>query len=142
MGRFSISTTKNNVKPQEAIDLYITLKWGSKTDYDIQRMKEALSNTTFVVSARDSIGKLIGLARVFSDGVIHTTIADIVIHPDYRQRGIGKKIMEKIKERYGKTGIFIEAFQRNKKFFENCGYKQKDNMVVLSRRFEDGNKSS
>lgn len=135
MNEIKISSDKSKVLPQEAIDLWVKLKWGSRDDYEEGLVGDALKNTTFVLSARDENNKLVGLARVLSDGVFNTALADIVVDPDYQKRGIGTKMMEKIKEQYKKTGIYIEAFQQNENFFQNCGYTKQSSMAVYSKKF-------
>lgn len=139
--QYIISTKKQAVTSQEAIKLWIALGWGKHKDYNGRQVSQALCATTFIISARNKEGKLIGLARVLSDGIIHTLVADIAVHPDWRRQGIGEAMMKKIKERYGRTGIYLDALKENKIFFTKCGYKKRNNMIVFSRRFVFKNKS-
>lgn len=135
MKKFVLTTRKDAIKPQEAIDLYVAIGWGTATQYNRKSMKRALMHSSCIISVRDSGGKLIGLTRVLSDGEIHTCIADIVVHPDYRRQGVGKKMMEVVKKKYGYTGIFISAFRgKEENFFKKCGYEKRD-MVVYAATF-------
>lgn len=131
-----IFAEKSAVLPAEAIELWVTLGWGTNDDYNETGVATALQNTTFLVSAKDENGKLIGLTRVLSDGEIHTCVADIAVHPDFQNMGIGARMMGQVKERYKKTGIFLDAFGENEEFFNYCGYKKRDNMMVFSQKFE------
>jgi len=136
MEKIRISSKKSAVLPQEAIDLWVKLNWGTRDDYNKKSVETALKNTSFIVSARNKKGDLVGLTRVLSDGVFHTTVADIVVDPDYQGGVVGDRMMEKVKKRFGKTGIYIEAFKANREFFEDCGYIRRDQMAVYSRKFE------
>jgi len=135
MEKIKISSEKYAVLPKEAIDLWSKLGWGCKKDYQEESIKNALKNTSFIVSARNKNNDLVGLARVLSDGVINTTVADIVVDPEYQGKGVGTKMMEKIKEKYKNTGIYLEAFKENSFFFEECGYIKRNNMKVFSKKF-------
>lgn len=134
MKNFSFSTDSKTVSAKEAIELYLSLKWGDDSEYSEEKMKKALENTTMIISARDESGKLIGFARVLSDRVLHTSVADIVVHPDYQRQRVGKQMMELVKKNFGSSGIFIDAFRENEKFFWECGYEKRD-MLVFSKLF-------
>lgn len=138
MQKFIFSVDKKNIKPQEAIDFWVSMDWGTKQDYEENQVEKALANSDFIVSVRTLDKKLIGLARVLSDNFIHTTIADIAVRKDFQNQGIGAKIMDLIKEKYGATGIFIDALKENQEFFKNCGYKKTD-LLVYSKRFVSKN---
>lgn len=135
MDNIKISTQKSDVTPEEVINLWITLGWGTAEDYKKLSIQTALDNTSMIVSARDDNKNLIGLARILSDGVIHATLIDIVVHPNFQKQGVGKKLMEEIKKKNLNIGIYMEAFKENEKFFEKCGYKKRDYMSVYSRKF-------
>ncbi|MFN3925985.1 MAG: GNAT family N-acetyltransferase [Pseudanabaenaceae cyanobacterium] len=55
----------------------------------------ALANSEPVVLVWDG-DRLIGHARALSDGVYRATIWDVVIHPDYQGRGLGRKLVQTV----------------------------------------------
>jgi GNAT superfamily N-acetyltransferase len=73
--------------------LYRHAPWaaGRKSD-GIQVM---LKNTDYVFSALDG-RRLVGFARVLTDRVYRATIWDVVVHPDYKGRGVGESLMKAI----------------------------------------------
>lgn len=46
------------------------------------------------LGARDPSGHLVATARANSDGVLHAYLADVVVAPEWRGRGLGKKLVE------------------------------------------------
>jgi ribosomal protein S18 acetylase RimI-like enzyme len=62
-------------------------------DRRIEDLVVAIANSKPVISAWDQ-EHLIGFARATSDGVYRATIWDVVIHPDYRRSGLGRKLVE------------------------------------------------
>lgn len=61
----------------------------------IEDLSIAIANSEPVISVWDS-DRLIGFARATSDGIYRATIWDVVIHPDYRGAGIGRKLVETV----------------------------------------------
>ncbi len=62
-------------------------------DRQIEDLKTALDRSEPVISAWDN-DKLIGFARATSDGVYRAMIFDVVVDPDYRRLGLGRKLVE------------------------------------------------
>ena len=107
----TLTTKKSDVRPEEAIDLLLSLGWGKAEDYDLKTMQIAINNTHFMVSAKDSENELVAFARVFSDDVFATHITDIVVGKGYQGKGIGRRMMKVIINKYGHTGIYVDAFK-------------------------------
>ncbi|MES2764383.1 MAG: GNAT family N-acetyltransferase [Bacteroidota bacterium] len=131
-----ISHDKSEITPIELLEIYASIGWAKKDNPNaFENMSIILQNTTDFVSARDTSGKLIGIVKILSDKLVYTTVAEILVVPHLQKSGIGKKMMERVKEIYGYTPIFIAAFDYNKGFFESCGYKSRPNMLVASKWF-------
>jgi N-acetylglutamate synthase-like GNAT family acetyltransferase len=64
-------------------------------DRQIEDLKVAVDRSEPVISAWDE-ETLIGFARATSDGVYRATIFDVVVDPDYRRLGLGRKLVETI----------------------------------------------
>ena len=60
-----------------------------------ERMEIAITNSNPVVTVWDN-ERIIGFARATSDGVYRAGIWDVVIHPDYRGWGLGRKLVETV----------------------------------------------
>jgi N-acetylglutamate synthase-like GNAT family acetyltransferase len=61
----------------------------------LEDLSVAISNSDPVISVWDET-QLIGFGRATSDGIYRANIWDVVIHPDYRQLGLGTKLVESI----------------------------------------------
>ncbi len=60
-----------------------------------EKMEIAITNSNPVVTVWDN-ERIIGFARATSDGVYRAGIWDVVIHPDYRGWGLGRKLVETV----------------------------------------------
>ncbi len=61
----------------------------------IEDLSIAITNSEPVISVWDN-QRLIGFARATSDGIYRATIWDVVIHPDYRNSGLGSNLVETV----------------------------------------------
>ncbi|MFB2920462.1 MULTISPECIES: GNAT family N-acetyltransferase [Aerosakkonema] len=59
----------------------------------IEDLAVAIANSDPVISVWDE-NRLIGFCRANSDCVYRATIWDVVVHPDYRGLGLGRKMIE------------------------------------------------
>jgi ribosomal protein S18 acetylase RimI-like enzyme len=73
--------------------LAISAFWAK--DRTVEGLKIAIANSNPVVTVWDG-NKLIGHARAVSDVVYRATIWDVVINPDYRGTGLGRKLVQTV----------------------------------------------
>lgn len=62
------------------------------SDYERDAVKRGLQNSLFAVLLFDD-DQPIGMGRVIGDGGLAIQVTDIALHPDYRGRGLGKRIV-------------------------------------------------
>jgi ribosomal protein S18 acetylase RimI-like enzyme len=63
----------------------------------LRKLRKALQNSFVVVSMWEVRGKtrrMIGFARATSDGAFNATIWDVVVHPDFQGKQMGKALMK------------------------------------------------
>lgn len=124
----------NTLTPTEFIELSKAVGWGLERNYDMNKVAQAIKETSISVVIRDHEGNALGCARAFSDDLFMTFIPDIFVRPEYQKCGIGKLIIEKIKERYGHTAFFFGAQPGNEPFFEKLGFQK--SMQSYAGRFK------
>ena len=90
-------------------------------DYNAEYTAEALAKT-INITAWDNY-RLVGCARVLTDGYFFGTITEILVLPEYQRRGIGKKLMELAFEA-SSTSLFFGAQPEAVGFYENLGYER------------------
>lgn len=124
MARFVISTNKNSVKPKELMKLWASVDWSEENEYAPQTVKAAINHTALLVSARNDEGDLIGMARVISDDVFVTYLAELVVHPDYQGCGLGRRLLKVVRDYYDDTSIVLVTGSNNRRFYKRCGMKE------------------
>lgn len=89
------------------------------TRYEVRRVREALGRTTNI-GAWDG-GRLVGVVRVLSDGYTFSTVADILVDPEYQRLGIGRALMQRALAAAPNARLAIEAQPECIQFFESIG---------------------
>ncbi len=78
----------------QVIDLYKASSLGARRPIDKPDVFQGMiDNATIVITAWDD-NKLVGIARALSDLVYVTYLADLVVHENYQQQGIGKQLID------------------------------------------------
>jgi ribosomal protein S18 acetylase RimI-like enzyme len=110
-------------------------------DRTIEDLKIAVSNSNPVVSVWDK-DRLIGFARATSDGIYRATIWDVILHPDYRGAGLGRKLVETVLShpsvnRVERVYLMTTHQQR---FYERIGFQTNETTtMVLYNSYETNN---
>ncbi|MEA5512968.1 GNAT family N-acetyltransferase [Nodularia sp. UHCC 0506] len=92
----------------------------------------AIANSDPVISIWDK-ERLIGFARATSDGIYRATIWDVVIHPEYRGTGLGRKLVETILSHPRVRGVervyLMTTYQQE--FYEKIGFQSNSSTTMV-----------
>ncbi|MGP3757227.1 GNAT family N-acetyltransferase [Streptomyces sp. IBSNAI001] len=119
--------------PEEMLNLYDSVGWEGYTR-DVDKLCRGLLNSHLVITARDSSGTLLGLARTISDDEHICYVQDVVVNPKYHRQGIGRALIEDLMPRYSHCRFFLlstdhEASpegKRNHAFYRSLGFLSYD----------------
>ena len=129
----------HDFKKEDLKELFLSVQWASGL-YP-ERLAAAMKNFETVYSAWDK-DRLVGLVCALDDGVMTAYIQFLLVHPEYRHRGIGKALLERVKEKYKDyLRISVIIYTDKAEFYEENGFKIPRGTcpVILSRfsRAED-----
>lgn len=87
-----------------------------------KKLQESYLKSDYVVTAWEGKG-LVGAGRVLTDGCFNAYFPDIVVHPGYRGRGVGREIVTRLLKRCGDcyNVTAVAEDDRAKKFYTSCG---------------------
>lgn len=90
----------------------------------IEDLSVAIANSEPVISVWDG-ERLIGFARATSDGIYRAIIWDVVIHPDYRGAGLGRKLVETVfsHPRMNQVERVYLMTTHQQRFYERIGFE-------------------
>lgn len=111
--------------PIEALTaLYDSVGWGAYTR-DPESLLRAVRGSSYVVGAWYG-DELIGLVRALSDGEVICYVQDILIHPDWQRRGIGRALMSDCLDHFAQVRqvvLLTDDEERQHAFYEAMGFK-------------------
>lgn len=109
----------------EVVSLYREVGWTAYAD-DVVTLKAALAGSSCVVAARRD-GRLVGLARVISDGATICYLQDVLVHPDAQRAGVGRALVLAAMEPYDSVRqkvLLTDDEPRQRTFYESLGYRE------------------
>lgn len=89
-----VFSTERDIDLYELEELCDSVGWSRRP---LRKVKKAIEHSFLVASmwqVRGNKRRLIGFARATSDHAFNATIWDVVIHPEFQSKGLGKALMK------------------------------------------------
>lgn len=126
-----IRFTEEKVFTREQVQqLFLSVNWMSGQYPD--KLYQALMHSSTVLTAWDG-DKLIGLVRVLDDTAMLAVLHYVLVDPAYHGRGIARKMIEMVKEKY-KEFLYIEGMpeeSKNAPFYQKHGFHIMEDGVAM-----------
>ena len=112
----------HHVQQSDLEELFLSVEWSSGHYPD--KLVTAMEHFETVFTAWDG-DKLVGLICAMDDGIMTAYVHYLLVRPDYQGMGIGKKLVEKIKDTYKDyLRIVLVAYNDEVGFYESCGFEK------------------
>lgn len=116
-------------KPDALESLFLSVDWSSG-QYP-KRLVKAMKGSGTVISAWDE-ERLVGLINALDDGNMTAYVHYALVHPDYQGKGIGKHMLELIKESYEEfMTLVLISYANQKEFYKELGFEAEKNLVPM-----------
>jgi aralkylamine N-acetyltransferase len=143
MGRIMDTTTTG-----EKIEVIIVKKWDTedirslyreagwwKEEWDPVHINILVTGSlAFAVAVDPKTGRAVAMGRAISDGISDVYIQDLVVKPEFRESGIGRKILTTLVTRclaLGITWIALIAEPGTEQFYIPSGFKKMNGYVPM-----------
>ena len=116
----------------DVLSLYNSVGWTVYTG-DPDRLMHALAGSSTVVVAREN-GRLLGIARVISDGASIAYLQDVLVRPSAQRAGLGRLLVEAALSPYPDVRqkvLLTDDEPAQRAFYESMGFAE-------TRDFGDG----
>ncbi|WP_435298706.1 GNAT family N-acetyltransferase [Timonella sp. A28] len=108
---------------EETLDLYAAVGWVTYTQ-DPDALMAALEGSSYVLTARNDEGVLVGLVRVISDGSTIAYVQDILVDPRAHRTGVGSALLDEVMARSAdirQLVLLTDADPVQRLFYESRG---------------------
>ena len=116
--------TQKDLPPEQVLKLFVAVGWsdGFETPEMIQKgYSIPWINSTLVVSAWDG-GRLIGAVRVLSDTMFRSIIYDLMVLPEYHNKGIGKELVRRCIEHFPNSEWLVQTTKEISGYYIKNGF--------------------
>ena len=111
-------------------ELFEIVNWGKRDPKEIENSFKTSSLSYFVKDENE----IIGFGRTVDDGKYYALLVDIVIHPDYQSKGIGKSIVNELQKRLvGYEFITLTAAPNKEGFYQKIGWKKQKSAYIFPK---------
>jgi len=123
--------TKKDLPNAQLQNLFISAGWldDNESEEMLNHFNVPFINSTLVISAWDN-EKLIGVVRVLSDKLIRSIIYDLVIFPEYQQKGIGQELLKRCNEHFPNSEWLVQTTKEISPYYEKIGFKVKNDVFL------------
>ena len=78
--------------------------------------------------------RLVGFARAISDGVATAYLSTVMVDPDYRRRGLGRALVQRLMRGRDEVKFVLHSRQDAAAFYAAIGFVPATDMMVRDRR--------
>lgn len=115
---------KHEFSEKELEDLFLSVEWSSGKFPE--KLVIAMKNFKTVFSAYDD-NKLVGMICVMDDGIMNAYIHYLLVNPKYQKLGIGKKLVEMVKEKYKDyLRLAVIGYYKAEGFYKALGFTKSE----------------
>ncbi len=99
-----------------------------------ERIQKMIDYANLMVTAWDN-DKLVGIARAITDFSYCCYLSDLAVDRDYQKNGIGKKLIDRVKEVIGEEVALILLSAANAMdYYPKVGFDKVDNGFMIRRK--------
>ncbi len=115
-----IATNTDGVNWAELATVFEKAPLGTREAAKLQRAFESSYRVAFAYDQ----GRLVGAARVLSDGEYYAALYDVVVLPEYQRRGVGSAIVNSLMADLQVGSIILVSVPGREPFYSQLGFSK------------------
>ena len=125
--------TKKDLPSEQLHKLFVSVGWsgGGETQGMVDNYNIPFINSTLVISAWES-DHLVGAVRVLSDKMFRSVIYDLLVLPEYQNKGIGTELLKRCIAHYPDSEWLVGTENHIAGYYEKLGFKRISDGVFLN----------
>lgn len=109
------------------VSLFSLVEWETRKPEEV---KKAFETSSFVCIVKEA-NEIIGFGRTTDDGKYYAMLVDIVVDPKYQKKGIGKQIVNCLREQLkGFRFITLSAAPGKEGFYQKLGWRKQKSAYI------------
>jgi GNAT superfamily N-acetyltransferase len=96
---------------------------------DHEKIWSMFEQSSVVITAWQH-GRLVGLARILTDGVLNSMICDFAVEPDVQGSGVGRMILDAINGKCKGTTIYLYDRKATARFYAKMGFQKQEGIWI------------
>lgn len=101
---------------------------------DLERISTMITNANLIITARNHVGKLIGIARALTDFSYCCYLSDLAVDADYQRRGIGQQLINQVQKEIGEQSmLLLLAAPEAAEYYPHIGFEKSENAWIIKR---------
>ena len=133
MFELSFLTHPSSDQKDQILSIYHTQKWWPETVNDPERINRIIAGShCFVVAMHGDV--VAGMGRALSDRTGDAYIHDVIVRDEYRNHGLGSRIVDKLIGRLKKDGITwvgLIAEANSHSFYEKEAFEKMEKAIPM-----------
>jgi ribosomal protein S18 acetylase RimI-like enzyme len=133
---------KKALPSEQLHQLFISAGWsdGEETPDMLKHFNMPFINSTLVISAWEN-ERLIGAVRVLSDQVIRSILYDLVVLPEYQNKGIGKSLIKRCMEHFPNSEWLVQTTTEIASYYVKIGFSMNNDVFLTIPSIYNGKSS-
>ena len=122
---------RKDLPSEQVYQLFKSAGWtdGSETADMRKHFNLPFTNSTLVVSAWED-EQLVGVVRILSDKIVRSIVYDLVVLPEYQNKGIGKELLKRCINHFPDSEWLVQTTKEISKYYEKIGFKVKNDVFL------------
>jgi GNAT superfamily N-acetyltransferase len=111
---------------EELVALYTAVGWTAYSR-DPAVLVQAVAGSACVLAARSPDAQLVGLSRALTDDAVVVYIQDVLVHPGWQRRGVGRALLTAVLDRYRglrQRVLLSDDAPGQRAFYEALGFRE------------------
>lgn len=115
---------KKDLPSEQLHRLFKLVGWadGAENSDMLKYFNMPFINSTLVISAWEN-NRLVGAVRVLSDKIIRSIIYDLVIDPEFQNKGIGQELVKRCIEHFPNSEWAVQTTEEISCYYQKIGFK-------------------
>ena len=113
----------------EIDSLYRSVGWSAYYSQP-QLLRDAFAHSLYILGAYDE-ERLVGIVRAVGDGISVVFLQDLLVHPQYQRRGIGRRLIAAVLKKYShvrQLHLLTDDTADTVQFYEAVGFEAVENI--------------